>query len=283
MKWIIASCFFLSFCLSAIGQIETSGTVIAIDATQKELVIAADSRRGKTRHSYGDDVCKIATFDNRIIFAASGNTGPSMDPKIRLWDAYAIAQQQYRKLAVPKCASDTFIIRLAQAWGVAIKQQMEEGLRWHPEAIWEINDNYIISAIFAGVKANGDIIAVSESLSAGPKRNGVIQVVLDPVQVLKQSDYLWVLGVREIIGELTVGKTIRAQQWRRSINAAIKSGGDPLATLATQYVRITIDNLRKTRTDFKGTSFSEVGDPISVLRLTQNGAEWIQYGNCPRK
>src|SRR5277367_3510248 len=64
----------LVFSLNAFGQMETDGTIIVFDGSEKEFVIAADGRTSSS-NSYSDSNCKISTFGNKVIFTAQGRVG----------------------------------------------------------------------------------------------------------------------------------------------------------------------------------------------------------------
>src|SRR5579863_4036214 len=96
MKWSAAIFCVLIIRPKAAGQIKPDGTIIAATGSEKEIVIAADSRKSGTDF-YTDDECKISAFGDKIIFAASGRTGGRHNPSA-FWDAYAIAGEQYKML-----------------------------------------------------------------------------------------------------------------------------------------------------------------------------------------
>lgn len=282
MKWsAIAVCAFLVFRLNAIGQVKPDGSIVVITASEKELVIAADSRRYDPNF-YADDTCKISRLSNKIVFTVAGRAGPKVKPGSRFWNAITIARQQFQRLSA-KGVSDTLPLELAEAWGVAVKEEIEKSMDRGVNVISGLTDNGILSAIFAGVKRDGSIIAVSEPITYEPiNRAGAIRIVMGQPHILQPADFPWVLGKWDIVKELVQRKTFRSYAWNQKIEVAVNASQDPIATRAIEEVRLTIENLEPTMIDSKGVRFSGVGFPISALRLSSKGMEWIRKGNCPQ-
>jgi hypothetical protein len=282
MKWsTVAACAVLVFRLSAIGQVKPDGTIIVITASEKELVIASDGRRFDPNF-YSDDVCKISTLSDKIVFTVSGRAGPKVKPNFQFWNAFTVARQQFQRLSA-KGTSDTLPFELAQAWGVAIKKEIEKRMKRGVDVVRGLTDHAILSGIVAGIKSDGSIIAISEAITFEPlNRTGAIRIVATPPYILKPTDFPWWMGKGDIIKELVQRRTFRSDQWNRNIEAAVNSSSDPIATRAIEEVRLTIENLEPTMTDSRGVRFSAVGLPISALRLSSKGLEWIQKGNCPQ-
>jgi hypothetical protein len=284
VKWSTAAlfCVLIFLRLNAIGQMESNGTIVIITASEKELVIAADSRRNSP-YSYVDDDCKISAFGNKVIFAASGRAGPRNDPTSQFWDAHAIARQQFQRLFASKSTSDTLALELAKAWGMEIKKEIEKRLRRKLKVLAGIDDYAIMTGFFAGVRKDGSVMGVMQAVTYEDMKNGGTQINLPSPRSVASTDYPAWLGRSEIIRELYAGRTPRSQQWGRKIIEIVRASPDRLAARAIEEVRVTIENLPPEKTDYNGVPFSVVGFPISAIRLTSEGAEWVEKGNCPQK
>jgi hypothetical protein len=97
MKWrVIAIYGILAFGLNASGQVKTDGTMVVVNASEKELVIAADSRRFSPSSYYSDDTCKISIFGGKLVFTVAGRAGPKVKPNSQFWNAFTVARQQFQ-------------------------------------------------------------------------------------------------------------------------------------------------------------------------------------------
>jgi hypothetical protein len=268
------------FRLNTIGQAKTDGTIIVVDASKNEIVIAADSRTSGT-NTYSDDNCKISAFGDKIVFTASGRTGSRSGPT-KFWDAHAIALREFERLT-RKGAPDDLPINLAQAWGIAIKKKIEYRISQRVHVLAGLDDSLIMSAFFAGVRKDGSILAVIEKISYEVLKDGTPQIERSQPNILTSSQFPQFLGKGDIIKEFDAGQTLRADQWRHKLIPLIRASTDQVATEAIEEVRLTIDNLATAKFNAKGVPFSEVGYPIAAIRLTSKGAEWIERGNCPQK
>src|ERR1700722_6954920 len=281
MRSILSILLILISRLNATGQTETDGTIIVFNSSEKEFVIAADSRTSGTR-TYADDDCKISAFGNKVIFTVSGRAGTRNKPT-EYWDAHAIAKENFNRLAA-KIGSDNFTIELAQAWGMAIKIKIEERRDRGVTIVGGLNANDpMMSAPFAGVRRDGSVTAVMETVDFEVGTNRKIQISYSPPYTLRNTDAPNWMGEHEVIDELKRGGTFQSDQWRRKIDATVRASHDQIAAVAIEQVRLTIDNLPPSKKTVKGVSFSVVGYPISAARLTGKGVEWIEKGHCPQK
>jgi hypothetical protein len=283
LKWrAVAVGMILIVRLNAVGQVESDGTIIIVNANHEEVVIASDSRVSGP-HSYSDKDCKISAFGDKVIFAASGRIGLRNDPTSEFWDAHAIAKQQFQRLS-GKGTPDASPLELAKAWGTAIKEEIEKRIRRSSDVLSGIGNEPIVGAIFASFDRAGDPIVVGQGVTYKFGNNGKIRIILMRPHVLTwPKDFPWALGKNDILKKLYAGNSFETDQWTRQIVAAVGANPDPLVARAVEEVRLTIKKLPPTRVDAKGVPFSEVGYPISAIRLTNKGAEWIEKGNCPQE
>jgi hypothetical protein len=277
----IAAVFVLH--LNAIGQVETAdGTIVVAEWSKSELVVAADSREC-WGPSYSDDKCKIIAFGNKMIFAACGRQDIRNPFNMKVvFDAFAIARQQYVRLT-RNSTPEQLPMALAAAWGEAFKKQFERfAALYGPMVVSGLTKNYVAGGLFAEFEKDGTLLLVTENLRY--EQNGwniKITPSRDQTDVTKWSDY--VMGRDEILRETQAAKTFQAHQWK--IDTARKIQSSPIskrvATTAIVFVELTIDHLPNTKIDANGKPFSEVGRPVAAVQLLPGqGVNWILPGNC---
>jgi hypothetical protein len=260
--------------LNAFGQVKPGGTIIIINASQQEVVIAADSRTSGA-HSYSDGNCKISTFGNKVIVSISGRSGERHVSDSRFWDAFTIAREQFKRITL-KGAAKNLPLDLAKAWGVAIKKEIGKMLSRDHTLLSGLDHNAIMSAVFAGF-VNTRRVVVTEAVTYEDRGNLPPRIIVSEPHVLAEDEFPHWMGRHEIIDQLDGHNA-----WSNQVIAIMKISPDPIAAEAIEKVRLTIDHLPPTRVTDAGVPFSEVGYPISAIRLTSSGAEWIQQGNCPQ-
>src|ERR1700675_4085573 len=94
-----------------------SGTVIVVEHLQDEVIIATDSRL-LTENNVAKDTCKIKTYKNIGVFAASGSVHFSRTPdgKSWLWDANRTAMEAFQMDRTAEGKEDK-ATRAATIWG----------------------------------------------------------------------------------------------------------------------------------------------------------------------
>ena len=275
----IAGLVLAGACLGAAAQVESDGTIVVADWTQDEIVIAADSRES-TADSYSDRKCKIAAFGDKLIFAAAGRRGTrNKITRASLWDSFAIARQQFAKLA-DKGATDRLAKRLADAWGQSVKEQVE---RYGALSLSGLDDHTVTRGIFADFEKDGSLLIVVETV-AYEIVGGQTTITASPQIVPPLPATVYYLGRGEILNELRASQTPRSIKWNHDIDRLMVTSRDQAADEAIAYVDLTIVNFPKTKTDSRGVPFSIMGQPIAVVQLRRGkGVEWIKQGNCESK
>jgi hypothetical protein len=283
MKWFVAAVILILLGLSrldAVGQMGADGTIIVINSSQKEIVFAADSRTAFS-DSYSDKKCKIRAFGNKILFAASGRNGQQNKiTHAHLWDADAFARNAF-VAAVKKGAAEHVPEQLASSWGTAMKKQLEQDIaadRSLALANTE-KDGTIALGAFADFEKDGSFLIVVEKLAYSISVDGSITVnaFVDHRATSPEGPYY--IGKGEIIREFDA-KTPRSKEWKRDIEMGMGFSPDPTVFMAKALVRLTIDNYPATRVDAAGKPFSIVGGKIAIAKLTPNGFDWVDSGNC---
>lgn len=283
MKWFIATviCFRVFLCASA--HAETYGSIAYFAWSQNEIAVAADSRQSYSS-SYSDTSCKIATFGNKLVFAATGRSSPGLDPS---WDAYAVTSKDYERIA-GKSTPDHFATRLADAWGKDVKAEFQSlGIG----ALSGLEDDIIISGLFADFEKDGTLLVAVASVTYQilPTKQAIVKNLTKVIPTTNPKQNGYFLGHSEIINKIGNPQTPEQVEWGKEYRSTAvewsdKFGRDDTLGGVIGYVDVTIRHLPKIKMDSQGVPFSVVGPPIAALRLIRGkGIEWIAKGKCTPK
>jgi hypothetical protein len=152
------------------AQINAStGTVIVLEVTDDEVVIAADSRGTTIGKTPDDTQCKIAAFkSHHAVFAATGATVVVMD-KLG-WDAISDAKQSFIENAYSSSENARALISVGMAWAQKAVTAWGLMLTRYPDTTRKLaNDRggNLATGIFGGAIGNQiDLIGVNLRLSA---------------------------------------------------------------------------------------------------------------------
>jgi hypothetical protein len=275
MASVVNACILIS--LLAGGPVTTgTGTLIILQASKEEIVVAADSRMHYLNGNF-DDRCKINAFGDELIFAAAGTTLDKDETGVR-WDAHTIARSVFDRLS--KDSVDVPLPRrFAEAWGNEVNTKLKEDLIRNPqETLQGSSDNVLISAIFAGFYDDSPLtsqvfIAYDNQLHTKVISNteaGPTSLATSPMH-----------GHFEIADELFNGKTERACKWRKGLMARTPKGSDPLAFMTIDAISFSIANQRPR--NIGNEMVDLIGGPIDAVRLKRTGGiDWIhRKKNCP--
>jgi hypothetical protein len=274
---IITISVLLAIHWNATAQMESSGTIIYIQWSQNEIVLASDSRVATT-DSYSDTACKISTLGGKVVFGGSGKQG-LLGSGGHDWSGLAIANREFMRLT-QKGAPDQLTMKLAEAWGEAVKVELQKS---GPLLFVGLEkDNPSISAgLFAEFEKAGDLSIVVEDIILDPSAKTYPPITASAKRISNEPG-AHVLGHDEIIKEMAAAPTTKTIPWHNELGKALRSGEDPIAAGVIEVVQLTIDNLPKTKTDAEGIPFSVVGPPVAAIRLSRGKApEWIRQGKCP--
>lgn len=275
MKWRLVILVGLVLCLPINAQMQ-AGTIVYVQWSQDEIVLAADSRfvRGD---SYSDTSCKIGVVGSDIVFGGSGKQGRVGPDGVLEWTGSAVAGQEFLRLSKEGASYPPTLKSLAEAWGRAMKIELEKG---GPAIFVGLGKDRIIASGFFARFDNGTLSTMVEDVSAEPSANGNYKIVLSNKVPDKTAAFF--MGHNEIIQELVAHQTEEARQWLFDLRKAMEAASDPLAAGTIEVVQLTIDHLPKTLFDKNGIPFSVVGPPVAAVRLRRNNSvEWIQKGKCP--
>jgi hypothetical protein len=252
----------------------THGTVIVLNLSEDELIIAADSKgnhASATTFSKPDySQCKITTFDNQIVFApvnyvGYGSTGP-LDP-VASWDARNILQ---RIVSETITSNGTVPIQsIASRWAGAMIDVFRNQYRWHPQEV-------IAEAV--GGKIQMMIIIVTFNSSSPDPIGALIGDGIGNCWTCGQQDggKSCAAGQIAIVAEFCSKSTDRGKEAQGVLtydNSLMALGWDIRSLLALRLADLT------EAYDLSGT----VGGPIDVLQLKKDGGiRWLaRKNNCP--
>jgi hypothetical protein len=267
--------------LIASAQIKTgTGTLVILNSSQEEIVVAADSRMHMaSAHRDFDDRCKITAFGDELIVAAAGTTYSfAQGGRVVLWDAHTIARKIFDGLSKERTQEPT-PLRFAKAWGNEVKEKLKADLvRDRQETLQGVPGNLLANAIFAGFYHGSPFIVVVE-ITFSITDNGQIETEfsLDTFE-----EPVWeMIGHSDVAYELFEGRTDRAHEWWHDMKARIRKDDDPIAFVTIDAVRFSMANqpLEKIGNEM----VQPIGGPIDAVRLKRTGGiDWIQRKeNCP--
>ena len=256
-----------------------SGTLIVLNTSQDEIVVAADSRSYSVVAQF-DNRCKITALGNQLIFAASGNTGygPN-DGRPLEWDSHTIARAVFLRLS-RETATQPMPIGFAEAWGNEVKNKFQgdierDGLEG---VLFGAEGDTLTSAVFAGFDGDAPLI-VTASITYSISAKGHADVAFAITDVFRRPKAVF-MGRQDIADELFTGKTPRSLQWRQDLAMMRTPGDDPIALPALEALRFSIEHYPLV--NIGGKMLPPIGGPIDAVRLSRaNGIEWIQRkDNC---
>ncbi|WP_260735978.1 hypothetical protein [Tunturiibacter lichenicola] len=277
MKTILSLMIFV-LALRAGAQVE-AGTLIVLDSSLDEIVVAADSRAYSTFWQK-DDTCKISAFGNELIFAASGIGGSLSPDKNAAWDTHTVAKGMFVSLSHKRTA-EPMPLRLAKAWGEEVKKKLEESLAKDPKilSLQGEDGNILTSGLFAGFDGGFPLTVLAQvTYAISADRHITTSLSIGPPTRLPMERFL---GKTDIAEEFFEQKTDRSRKWTKDLSKNAHPSRDPLAANVIGTVRISIEN--EPAINLGNRMLSPVGGPIDAVRLRRaSGTEWIQRKpNCP--
>lgn len=249
------------------------GSFIAVTSSPDEIVVAADSRTHDGT-GFADNHCKISALGNKLIFAASGETGegPLAGPPV--WDANTLAHHEFHRFTAGKGAPQYSILGFAKAWGQAAEVKVQSAFNRKVFVGTVDGSHAIMDVIFAGFSDGKLSIVMANILYEGGKARFTVQGVSnEPGKQL-------VSGRKEVMEALQrEDPTLIREIVRDSAN--VKPGDDITAYSAIEDVKLTIEH--QTGVMVNGKRMDTVGGPIdAVIVYRSDGIKWIdRKSNCP--
>lgn len=257
------------------AQVET-GTFVVIRSSQKEIVVAADSR-AIVGGAIDDNSCKISALGDNLIFAAAGETGVTHKSRGLSWDSRTTARDLFLRLSRQR-ADEPMPIRLAIAWGNEVKTKLKIEAT-HNKAIskGKTPGMDLTSGVFAGFYENAPLIVVG-GITYEVNSGGVFDPQFS-IRSIYRTPQTVILGDTAIAAKLGAPATSRSQRWIRSLPFS----PDPIARFAIGAVNFAIQ-YSPTRIGGNGRYVSDIAGPVDAVRLVRfAGPEWIQIKpKCPK-
>ena len=131
--------FVLLVAYPASSQI-SSGTIIIINFSKDNLVIAADSRgvHADPRRPPDDARCKISVFGHKVLFATSNGLSFTKTDPFDLadeWDTTSVAHEAFRKAEAGKEAGSVYLDAIASDWEQTMIAHWENLYSFHPQLV----------------------------------------------------------------------------------------------------------------------------------------------------
>jgi hypothetical protein len=251
------------------------GSVVALNSSEDELAVAADSRAFIGEGRYFDNRCKITTLGQQFIFSVTNYTGrgvfdaKSGKPLHLYWDSHTLAKREFARLSHGKHAPNNFMLQLATAWGKGVKREVEHDLIIDRSGtILGFDGQIVTSAIFAGFE-HGILSIVTARITYEPLSGLKFSATID--RTLRTI----VLGHDAIAQEFTANQTARAKGWNRDMRTGYSNAVDGVAFFTYQMVDLSIRYL---------PSSAGVGYPIDEIVLHRAGKlDWVKCKTQCRK
>jgi hypothetical protein len=273
-KMKIIVCIFLVLCISqsAYSQI-SSGTVIIFQLIHNKFIVAADSR-GIFKRVPDDTYCKIAAFDQQVVFAVSG--GPSYVPgnpdTAPAWSAIEETGKAITVTASKKQRDSVSRVNsIADTWASSMITNWWTLNLIHPEMVgqYAAGNGSLTTGIFAAA-SHGSVSLTARAILL---KDGVMTVVrLD--EDCRTGPC--VSGMPDIFAEFILGKTERAKKEAQTSLSLPKGMSREMAHII-RLVDLTIM--------YDPTKV--VGGPIDAVTLSGNGnihwAKGHRKNQCPEK
>jgi hypothetical protein len=250
-----------------------SGTVIVIEHLQDEVIMATDSRL-LTENKVAKDTCKIKTYKNIGVFAASGSVhfAQTPDRKSWLWDANRTAMEAFQ-LAHTSKGNEDKALRAATIWGDRGRKFFQRPLRGtNPqEFIRQIHSNNDFGEIVEGIFAaneSGTLTVVSAKIFLKEEAAGAYTIVarIDPPSRVGNTLVSGYSSIaRKFLPALTAQARTEVLKWKASL---------PKDLTNTQTEELFISQLVQWTIDSKATN--KVGGDVNAVVLDQSGVRWLK-------
>jgi hypothetical protein len=254
-----------------------SGTIVVINVTEDQIVVAADSlaiNQGTGVPDYSH--CKIAALDHQLIFTSVGNTifVNNLSGEV-IWDNIIVARDSVRDSASAGVIDiDTAIAK----WAQAAKGHWDSISQSQARDIAEKNKSQFTAAALIGKGLTGKIAVIDYdtnvfSIDRVRERTGNLSNVDGclPCGQLKGGKICGMGAHPDVMTEFC---SKRKHGDRISVRTPLK-GASQSTKLAVKIVEMTIDTYGKTAKD--------VGGKVDAVTITKGGAiTWnSRKENCP--
>lgn len=257
-----------------------SGTIVIMNFTKDELVVAADSRATHVSTGAPDDTfCKISAFGHKFVFTSVGTsawerTDGSPFPS---WKNSDLALDAVR--LVPKIEPVSNLALITERWATDVKDRLARNNAVDPNGIRAMaKSNH--AQITAGMFFDTDLNAKIGVISYDAERP------IDPLTVQtadgRSLSYCWPCGQLDAAKICGIGVHLDVAAKFCSLRKhgdkikvrTILHGASKSAQLATEIVELTKDEYESVAHD--------VGGDVDTLTITKNGITWNSRKHaCP--
>jgi hypothetical protein len=239
---------------------QQSGTIVTFRVFPDHAIVAADSRTVRTvldTRTVNDDVCKILTFDNKLIFAYAGYTArvkPYSDET--LWNVRDVAKSAYRdivskNLPASNLAGSNLSDAFAREWTKRMGGILIDDSKISPPPL--VPGGFVLGGIFIAFDAGGQILP---SVVIFRLVNGSITAQMGAGH---PDGHLNMVGRGAVFEEFEANTTKRAKQWHAQTDK-----------LSPDKQAVALAKLTK---EFDASG--QVGGPIDSVILTRSGISWL--------
>ena len=270
------------------------GTVIVVGFSQKQIIVAADSRSGIRSSEppffrIDDSRCKVVDLDRRLIFAAAGQTRvlPSSGPAgidLNLPGGLYYDSQEFAKYSASTfkvdpawMAPNETVLGIAQswAWNVAFRIRHAVEASLYPATPGAT----AVVGVFAGREPNGDLsLAIAHLNYERPRTGLIVPVVSLYIEVPEvPATFTWVqaFGREEVANNylMTQKITDRTRPMYRRITTA--QAAAPATFPADLLQELAVLTAKEDTARFPdGSSF--VGGATDIAKLPRTGdVQWL--------
>jgi hypothetical protein len=143
----------------------TSGTIVVLSFASDKIVVAADSRGRQVGHPPTDDHCKIAVFDNSIVFAATGAVEHHKEHALEFGaDWTNISEVGLAAHGVPG-KNGVRLKAIAETWAQQLKKHWTEYNFYYPHKTAEAADRGILTQGFFASVEQGQFVEEVELIT----------------------------------------------------------------------------------------------------------------------
>lgn len=237
-----------------------SGTILATDSSQEQLVIVADSRTTNSSGHTDDCKCKIHTLDDGVVFVEGGRTriGDRRTGTVTV-DATKIATK------VQHDNAGASVEILANLWAKEMLQSFA-GAGVGNALIEGLHDRNIVTCIFARARADGGISAFVSAVDY--QLDGKDLLLLARVSPLGQGRTVFFYA-DDLVFEFLKGETRRASEG----NIQLKKGLELRHITDTAPYRL----IAGVEAAIKWSKNPLIGGPVDAVIIRKNGQiDWLQ-------
>jgi hypothetical protein len=276
LEGAVIACVVLLIPLPVNAQLR-HGSIAVFGASQKRIVVAADSRGSLPDESQPDDqTCKISSLGRKLLFVETGISSVDRGSRASLiWSQSEEALRAFRYASRLRTVSPESpdIDQVTDKWIELMKARLLEEEKEHSLGRPASMKQVLLESVFAGLMPDGKLTLRQINMKlVGP---GAEEMGLDPIVaheqrwLLTEKNEFLPLGKDEIIREFYAQKTDRMK--REAVDRKLEVHVHPPADLLVAEVAYLVGLTIKYAPKEYG-----VGGDIDVAEITpEKGVHWI--------